>query len=99
MAELPGWTRQRLATADPRDVAAARLMVYARQFRDVLTKDFRQEIADVDESAIENPEAIKRRDRARRARLKEALTQAWRLQAQVRKRLGMEPLDEEAPRA
>jgi hypothetical protein len=30
MAELPGWDRDRLATADPRDLQAARWLVYAR---------------------------------------------------------------------
>lgn len=29
MAQLPGWDRARLATADPRDVEAARLLIYA----------------------------------------------------------------------
>lgn len=97
MAELPGWTRDRLRTASPADVAAARLIVYVRRFDTFLGRDFRSEIAELEAAGLKDPKQIERHERARRGRLREALTQAWKLQAAVRARLGLEPRDDEAP--
>ena len=98
MAELPGWTRDRLAAARPADVAAARLIVYVRRFDSLLTRDFRSELAEVEAAGLKDPKQVERHERARRGRLREALTQAWKLQAAIRERLGMQPLDEGAQR-
>ena len=56
MAELPGWDRARLATADPRDVEAARTLVYARAWAPVIAQDF--------DGQLENLEADVRHARA-----------------------------------
>lgn len=59
MAELPGWDRARLATADPGDVAAARWQVYARVMAPQATHDYAAAIRDAEIAGM----SAKARDR------------------------------------
>jgi hypothetical protein len=56
MAELPGWDRGRLAAADPRDVEAASLIVYARAWAPAIGQDIDGQIESL-EADIRQAEA------------------------------------------
>lgn len=87
MAHLPGWDRERLATAPLQDVAAARLIAFVHEVKPVLVRDFEGEIADL---ADRTPEQQKHYERQRRAKAVEALKSGWRLQVELRKQLGLD---------
>lgn len=58
MAELPGWDRHRLETADPQDVEAARTLVYARAWAPAIAEDVDGEIENL-EADLRHAEASK----------------------------------------
>lgn len=96
MAELPGWDRDRLRTASDSDVAAARLLVYVRQFKSFLTRDLAREIEDlrVADQAGKNPKQAEAHDHKRRLEAIEDLKAAARLQAEIRTQLLLDPVHE-----
>lgn len=87
MAELPGWDRARLRRAAPADVAAARLLVFAREAKPVLVRDFKAELEDLQERSPRDQERYERR---RRARGREELVAAMKLQDALRRMLLLE---------
>lgn len=93
MAFLPGWDRDRLRTAAPADVAAARLIVYVTNLRDLLTRDFKGEIDDLNAANLTDPKAYERYARARRNEMISALKRLTRSQATVREQLGLGGID------
>lgn len=94
MAELPGWDRDRLRTAAPADVAAARLQVYVRQWRPLLLRDLKGEIEDLLFAVRKpTPRQVEDHERRRRNVVLEDLKELVKLQSALRDRLGLEPLD------
>lgn len=90
MAELPGWDRDRLRTASDSDVAAARWLVYVRQFKALLSRDIAAEIEDIRAADSGDHKAQERHEHVRRLQAIEALKEAATLQAALRTRLGLE---------
>lgn len=94
MAELPGWDRDRLAIAEPADVAAARLVVFARRAKPILVEDYDlrlRELALTDMTGSRRERA----ERSLRAEARQRLEQARTLQADLRRRLELDAPDEE----
>lgn len=93
MAELPGWDRGRLATADDRDVAAARLLVYARARAPEIRRDIASQIRQLELSAMSPAAAKVAMGRERDGDLR-ALRQAKESQAALRVVLELDDVDE-----
>jgi hypothetical protein len=91
MAELPGWDRERLATARPADVAAARVIVYARRVQPLLAVDVPSRIRDIER--MDRP-ASRATARAERARDVERLRELERTQVELRKVLDLDAEDD-----
>lgn len=90
MAELPGWDRDRLAVAPPRDVEAARLLVYARARAPEIRRDLAGDITRLER--IDHP-ISKVTERAERSRAVEELRAAQRVQADLRALLELDDED------
>jgi hypothetical protein len=90
MAELPGWDRARLDTAPEPDVAAARLIVFAREVKPLLQRDF---AAEIDELKERSPREQEIHDKRMRAKARDQLVIGWRGQTALRKLLLLEPTD------
>jgi len=93
MAELPGWDRDRLATAPGADVEAARWLVYARELRPEVTFNYPAHIRAAEVEAMTGH----RREReiaADRKRQLEALRAGQRQQADMREGLLLDGEDE-----
>lgn len=92
MAELPGWDRDRLALASPRDVAAARLIVFARKVEPIVSEDFagkRRELA----MAKMTADRRAREEANLRLEADRRLAKAQALQAEIRKSLELDEAD------
>jgi hypothetical protein len=94
MAELPGWDRDRLATADERDVVAARLLVYARARAPEIRRDLASQIRQLELSAMSPAAARVAIGRERDSDLR-ALRQAKQAQTELRAVLELDDVDEE----
>jgi hypothetical protein len=84
MAELPGWDRARLASADPADVAAARWIVFGRAVRPLLERNVEAELDDLafaDMSPNAREQASRQRRRDARTGLRKVKTQQDGLRA------------------
>lgn len=92
MLELPGWDRDRLRTAAPADVAAARLKVFVEKLDGLLTRDIPGEIDDLRIADSKDAKAVERYAHMQRLRGIEALKELARDQARVREALGMDPV-------
>jgi hypothetical protein len=93
MAELPGWDRRRLATADPADVEAARLIAFSRAVRPILDRDVDAELEDL---AIADmaPKAREQAQRSQRRKARDGLRQLRTQQRELRKLLELDEPDE-----
>lgn len=97
MAYLPGWNRERLATADPADVQAARLLAYAQAVRPIVERDLKGALEELGRAELKGA-AYERAMKQARARARENLQQAMKQQAEVRAILELDPQpDERAP--
>lgn len=78
MAELPGWDRRRLSTADPADVAAARWIAFGRAVRPLIERDIEGELdqlALADMTPAAQVQAYRERRRRARTGLRKVKTQ------------------------
>jgi hypothetical protein len=92
MAELPGWDRDRLRTAEPADVEAARTIAYGRAWRPFLAIDFEAQIYELETAGEKvNPVQVRSRRRERAA----VLRRQQKIQAEMRKLLELDVVDEE----
>ncbi len=91
MAELPGWNRDRLATAPPRDVEAARLLVYARARGPEIRRDIKGDIERIERMGNTPNKAQEAMDRMHAIR---DLTEAQRHQADLRRLLGLDDAED-----
>lgn len=95
MAELPGWDRHRLANADPRDVEAARLLVYARARRPEIRADLDGQIEQLELAGLDGDAHRLRAAHIRNRHL--AATRAEKAtQAALRAALELDVTDDEA---
>ncbi len=94
MAELPGWDRHRLRTADPVDVEAARLIAFTRSVRPLLERDIDHEITQLMRADMK-PEARERLEKTDRARAREGLRQLAKDQASLRRFLLLDETDDD----
>lgn len=92
MAELRGWDRDRFRTAPPADVAAARVIAYARRWVPLLQRDIPSELEDlrIADQAEKNPRAAAAHEHKRRLMAMEDLKVMARMQAEIREALGLE---------
>lgn len=109
MALLPGWDRGRLLTADPRDVEAARIVVYAQARAPLIRQDIDGQIEALEASIRQAEASGLSADQARLEASREAgrsadrmkrhvadLREAKELQAAVRELLELDAPDEPA---
>lgn len=96
MAELPGWDRDRLATADPRDVAAARHLIFARVLAPVIRRNFPGEIREL-ELKMPGRRHSEAEVRSELKRSIEELRAGERRQATFRELLGLDEPDDDDP--
>ena len=101
MAGLPGWDRHRLDTADPADVAAARMIVYATALAPAVQAPLQAQIDVLEIGMIEKPASRRKAERdhnlRRRRELRHALGDQRRVRAalELDEPLGDEPEDDE----
>lgn len=93
MAELPGWDRRRLHTADPADIEAARLIAFTRAVLPMLERDIGSEIAQL-ERADMKPDARERLEKSERAKAREQLIGERKAQAVLRRVLELDEPDD-----
>lgn len=93
MAGLPGWDRDRLATAPGADVEAARWQIYAGKVEPQISTDYPAAIHRL-ELAEMSAKAREREEKAQMRRDRETLRASQRHQADLRKALLLDEEDE-----
>lgn len=94
MAELPGWDRDRLRTADPADVMAARWIVYGRSWAEFLGIPFSERIREAELDGLKGPRREAAMNAINRDRLRN-LKKGMKHQAQVRQLLELDVDDDD----